>query len=146
MKLLTKAILFATTIVTANVQASNEPIAMACTLTNGKNVIVGVIDGQWRYYFGKSDKPEMTIVGERHFKGDVEETTKGTATQIRVTNGEYNYVLYSAAFTNGESNLLGVFKGDKQITSMKCKGSFVINYNLVNQLPTDPDSYNFMPF
>ena len=112
-------------------------IAMTCKFPNGKSVVIGKANGDWNYFFGKPDRPEMTVVGKSKFLVDIVESKRGTSTQVRVNNGEYNYVLFSSSSMDGSEDRLGVFKGTKLLTTLKCVTPFRINYEELEELWQD---------
>ncbi|SPW28703.1 Uncharacterised protein [Edwardsiella tarda] len=120
--------------------------AMSCTLTNGKIVAISNNNGSWAYTFGKNGKVEMAVNGNEHFLGNVDEGMKGTTTQVRVTNGDYSYVLYNAAMTDGNEDRLGVFNGTKMIAHWNCVSPYQINNALVSKLPNDTAVDTYAPF
>lgn len=121
-------------------------VAMTCKFPNGKQVVVGKANGDWNYIFGKPDRPEMTVVGKSKFLVDVTESKRGTVTQLRVNNGEYNYVLFSSSSMDGSEDRLGVFKGSKLLTTIQCASPFRINYGELDELGQDNDPNTYMPF
>ena len=130
----------------AESNSGNNGIAMTCKFPNGKSVVIGKANGDWNYVFGKPDRPEMTVVGKSKFLVDIVEGRRGTTTQVRVTNGDYNYVLFSSSSLEGSEDRLGVFKGTKLVTTLQCSSPFRINYNELIELGQDEDPNTYIPF
>ncbi len=122
-----------------------------CSL-GGKRVSVTKSGDRFTYHFGTAAKDDMSITGDHSAANifQMEQRFTGPESQLRFTNGEFSYIVYSAeANANvGARSTAGlvVMRGTKVISHKLCS-RFTEMHTFDNgflSLPEDTETYSAM--
>lgn len=133
---------------TAAAAAPAPPVLFSCSFGAKQVVITGTTD-LVSYRFGPRRKPELTFSAEpssgRVFSRH-ELYPRAVNNQLRMTNGDFNYVVYSRAYFGNaahegadEYSGLLVLRGAKLLANMRCKSGDGFSDVDLDTLPKDAD-------
>lgn len=121
----------------SNTLASSHTVTVfQCVNKNDRKVNVSLIDGQYRYQFGKlNSAPDITITRNSNelthsfHKTNAAETDTGTAEimELNFKNGTYTYTVYNNYIGSKQQAGVDVYNKDKLLTEITCLPNTLIN-------------------